>query len=88
PFYGKVNHGLTGVPGEVAAFTVPEGLSLMSTERCAYLSLVSMANRLLESWMAKFPFLTTSYMDTYFLIVSALLLKLFGERISKYIQKD
>ncbi|CAG7729010.1 unnamed protein product [Allacma fusca] len=81
PFLEK---GITGVHGEVAAFTLPKGICLMSTERCAYLSLVSMANRLPESWMAKFPFLTTSYLDTYFPIVSPLLLKLFGEALLKY----
>ncbi|CAG7815517.1 unnamed protein product [Allacma fusca] len=81
PFLEK---GIKGVPGEVATFMVPKGLCLMSTERCAYLSLVSMANRLPESWMAKFPFLTAAYIDTYFPIVSPLLLKFFGEAYMKF----
>ncbi|CAG7716398.1 unnamed protein product [Allacma fusca] len=83
-----VEKGITGVPGEVAAFTIPKGFCLMSTERCAYLSLVSMANRLPESLMGKFPFLTASYMDTYFPLVSPLLLKLFGEAFLKYAKEE
>ncbi|CAG7655933.1 unnamed protein product [Allacma fusca] len=81
PFSDK---GMTSVRGEVAAFTVPKGIIMLSTERCAYLSLISMANRLPESWVSKFPFFPSSYMETYFPIVLHLCCKLFGERVLKY----
>jgi len=42
----------------------------MSTERCAHLSCVAIANRLKESWMAKFPFILIVYFTIYYPVFS------------------
>lgn len=42
----------------------------MSTERCAHLSCVAIANKLKESWMAKFPILPLTYLTVYHPVIS------------------
>lgn len=42
----------------------------MSTERCAHLSCVAIANKLRESWMAKFPIIPIVYFSVYYPVLS------------------
>lgn len=42
----------------------------MSTERCAHLSCVAIANKLKESWMAKFPVIPMVYLAIYYPVIS------------------
>ncbi|CAG7831759.1 unnamed protein product [Allacma fusca] len=58
----------------------PENLIFMSAERCAYLSLVSMANKLNESWISKLPFIPVMYLQMYFPLLFELSFKFIGSR--------
>lgn len=42
----------------------------MSTERCAHLSCVAIANKLKESWMGKFPIIPVVYFSVYYPVLS------------------
>ncbi|CAG7731340.1 unnamed protein product [Allacma fusca] len=72
---------VTKEPGEVGIVILPKGYPIMSVERCAYLTLVSMANRLNESWISKLPFIPLAYMQNYCPVIFFVFYKLVGWRI-------
>jgi dehydrogenase/reductase SDR family protein 7 len=55
----------------------------MTSERCAYLSLVALANRLNEAWLSKFPALPGVYAGVYLPVLSELVLRFAGPTILK-----
>ncbi|CAG7836278.1 unnamed protein product [Allacma fusca] len=59
----------------------PAGVLSMTAERCAYLSLVAMANRLNESWIARLPTVPAVYLYTYFPLLGDLFFSLVGSRM-------
>lgn len=42
----------------------------MSAERCGHLSCVAIANKLKESWIAKFPIIPILYLTIYYPVIS------------------
>ncbi|XP_065201278.1 dehydrogenase/reductase SDR family member 7 [Planococcus citri] len=55
----------TNVAGEKFGETHSSNDSRMTTERCAFLSIIAIANNLYEVWMAKFPLLFITYLGVY-----------------------
>ncbi|CAG7832414.1 unnamed protein product [Allacma fusca] len=78
--------------GELGKTKLPEGFTFMSPERCAYLCLISIANRLHESWLSKFPFIPIGYLQLYCPLLSDIFFRTFGwkkvEEIRKYLATE
>ncbi|CAG7821114.1 unnamed protein product [Allacma fusca] len=55
----------------------------MTSERCAFLSLVAIANKLSETWLSKLPILPTIYVALYLPVVSEFLTRLVFPSIVK-----
>ncbi|VVC24408.1 NAD(P)-binding domain,Short-chain dehydrogenase/reductase, conserved site,Short-chain [Cinara cedri] len=60
----------------------------MSAERCAHLSCVAIANKLKESWMAKFPILPITYLTVYYPVISYKLYELYGYKIAQKLRDN
>ncbi|XP_064623119.1 dehydrogenase/reductase SDR family member 7-like [Lineus longissimus] len=80
---GIVRNAFTSKPGEAYGIDIPD--ESMATERCAHLTVVAIANRLLEVWIARQPQLLVCYMFTHFPVVTVRLIQMFGmKRFSKF----
>ncbi|CAG7819446.1 unnamed protein product [Allacma fusca] len=73
--------GMTNKPGELAKISPPKSVGRMTAERVANLSLISMANHLSESWIAKFPTIPLLYIYQYFPLIFDLFMKLAGGKV-------
>lgn len=61
----------------------------MKAERCAYLSLIAVVNKLDEVWMAMFPILPLIYLIKYYPNLSKYLIKyLGGTKLENYNSKQ
>ncbi|CAG7826952.1 unnamed protein product [Allacma fusca] len=69
---------VTKEPEKANNITKPLGLPIMSVERCAYLTLISMANRLNESWISKLPTIPMAYLENYCPIIYHIIYKRVG----------
>ncbi|CAG7815516.1 unnamed protein product [Allacma fusca] len=74
--------GVTKTPGKLSTIKL-DGVPMMTPERCAHLALVSMANKLNESWIARLPIIPFSYLVTYFPLVSEPINKMIASRFAK-----
>ncbi|CAG7837129.1 unnamed protein product [Allacma fusca] len=53
----------------------------MTPERCAYLALVAMANRINEPWLSKLPLIPLVYANVYFAVIADFIAKFFTPNI-------
>jgi dehydrogenase/reductase SDR family protein 7 len=84
PIFSK---GVTNKDAEFGNIPVPDDTTMMTAERCAYLSLISMGNRLGESWVAPLPIIPFLYIFTYFPLLAALLQKVIGNKMTKQMRE-
>ncbi|NP_001155449.1 dehydrogenase-like isoform X1 [Acyrthosiphon pisum] len=77
-FSNFLKESFTGQLGEKYGLTHSPTDNRMSTERCAHLSCVAIANKLKESWMAKFPFILILYCTIYYPVISYKFYELYG----------
>ncbi|KAK7595165.1 hypothetical protein V9T40_001598 [Parthenolecanium corni] len=70
----------TDKPGEKFGESHTANDSRMTGERCAYLSLIAIANDLQEVWMAKFPVILLTYFSVYCPNISLWMYKRIGNR--------
>jgi len=74
-FSGFLKEAFTGKSGSKFNQDVRPNDRRMTADRCAYLSLVAMANRLEESWMGLFPVVPLTYFVVYQPFLSQILMK-------------
>merc|ERR1712156_72006 len=70
----------TEKPGEAFNETMQSTDKRMTSERCAFLSLVAIAHQLEEAWICFFPVLPLMYISQYFPTVSKRLMSLIGPK--------
>ena len=66
--------------GEAFNETMQSTDKRMTSERCAFLSLVAIAHQLEEAWICFFPVLPLMYISQYFPTVSKRLMSLIGPK--------
>ncbi|XP_050442539.1 dehydrogenase/reductase SDR family member 7 isoform X2 [Adelges cooleyi] len=80
-FSNFLKESFTARPGEKYGQSHSPTDNRMSAERCAHLSCVAIANKLKESWMAKFPIIPLVYFNVYYPVISNKLYDLYGYKI-------
>jgi len=87
-FSNFLKESFTAHPGEKYGFTHSPTDNRMSAERCAHLSCVAIANKLKESWMAKFPIIPILYFTIYYPVLSNKLYELYGYKIAQKLRDN
>ncbi|XP_055879659.1 dehydrogenase/reductase SDR family member 7-like isoform X3 [Biomphalaria glabrata] len=64
-FSNLFQHAATGKQGELVGRNMENSEKRMSTERCAYLSCVAIANRMYEVWVSQNPILFMTYITIF-----------------------
>ncbi|XP_025425967.1 dehydrogenase/reductase SDR family member 7-like isoform X2 [Sipha flava] len=82
-FSNFLEDSFTAHSGEKYGITQSSTDNRMSTERCAHLSCVAIANKLRESWMAKFPIIPIVYFSLYYPVLSYKLYELYGYKLAQ-----
>lgn len=87
-FSNFLKESFTAQPGEKYGLTHSPTDNRMSAERCGYLSCVAIANKLRESWIAKFPIIPILYLTVYYPVISNKLYELYGYKIAQKLRDN
>ncbi|CAG7716590.1 unnamed protein product [Allacma fusca] len=87
-FSGVLQNACTSKPGEKVNQQQLPTDKKMTAERCAYLCLVAMANRLNESWMSPLPVIPFLYLNAYQPYLASKIGKLMGKQTFQKIRDN